>query len=137
MQQKCSKLDHMTSMNNLVQKFYKSDHVQGILPTLTTQRFPLCKVQKIQLSLSHRLRSLSHFKGTNQTTKSFTFETLKIQKSLVHGLIGGHGFFSRGWETIFSTFLREGRANFQKNFCKKRGFPRQKQEQQQSFFQDL
>ena len=24
---KCSKLDHMTSMNNLVQKFYKSDHV--------------------------------------------------------------------------------------------------------------
>ena len=31
----------MTSMNNLVQKIYKSDHVQGFLPTLTTQHFPL------------------------------------------------------------------------------------------------
>ena len=30
MQQKWSKLDHMTSMNILVQNFYKSDHVWGV-----------------------------------------------------------------------------------------------------------
>ena len=57
MQQKCSKLDHMTSMNSLVQQFYKSDHVQGFLPTLTTQHFPLCLVGLLSRYLTMQLKS--------------------------------------------------------------------------------
>ena len=42
MHQKHSKLGQISSMNNLVEQFNESDHFQGFLPTLTTQRFPLC-----------------------------------------------------------------------------------------------
>ena len=49
----------MTSMNNLVQQFYKSYHVQGFLPTLTTQRFPLC----IALEFHSRCKNVQRFRS--------------------------------------------------------------------------
>ena len=58
----------MTSMNNLVQQYHKSDHVQSFLPTLTTQRFPLCIDYVCTKKLPHS--ATSTFRSTKPSTDS-------------------------------------------------------------------
>ena len=67
----------MTSMNNLVQQFYKSDHVQGFLPTLTTQRFPLCNGQGRRKFVNRTSQSQKHPNESNHQDKKLADASIK------------------------------------------------------------
>ena len=84
----------MTSMNNLVQQLYKSDHVQGFLPTLTTQRFPLwavthffssCKRNELAIKIAKAVLKEVLFAMSNitQVRKPTTKSSKAIRISLI------------------------------------------------------
>ena len=82
MQQKCSKLDHMTLMNNLVQKFYKSE-IRSCLGVFTYPHyiaFPFVqhKAKKVSFSTKFGVIFTTKFRKTSfsrqDTHQIFSFE---------------------------------------------------------------